>query len=181
MSLLVVLWLAARFCGLVINDTSSMPIGLYAKRAVNVDAIKSDDIISFCLAEPYKTVGLQNFYIEKGRVCSGAVRLIKSVLAIPGDTVELKDDFVKVNGRSYSFKTKYVDSYGRPLAVYPRGLYENIAGYFVVGSCSNNSWDSRYFGFIQKSQVLSILHPILTWEMIKANFSVAKRSFVLCH
>jgi len=162
---LAALWLFARYTGLTINDSASMPIGLYIKTNNAPTAqIKRGDIVSLCLAKPYKMLGLQKFYIEKGRACKGAVALIKSVLAVPGDTVLLTNEFVRVNETTYSYHTKHVDSYGKALAVYPRGLYRNITGFFVIGTNSPNSWDSRYFGFIQPTQVIAILRPIITWQ-----------------
>jgi hypothetical protein len=62
------------------------------------------------------------------------------------------------------YQTFYVDSIHRKLAVYPRGKYSHVQGYWVVGTHSPYSWDSRYYGQISEYQILFKLKPLLTWN-----------------
>jgi conjugative transfer signal peptidase TraF len=138
-----------------------MPLGIYIKRSGEIGRF---DIISFCLPDKYKKIGLLNHYIEYGTACDGAEALIKKVIAIPGDTVLLKKDSVGVNNQIYKYKTKQIDSSGRALLNYPRGKYKNIDGYFIIGTNDENSWDSRYSGFIKMENIKNKLKPLIIWN-----------------
>lgn len=151
--------LLAHAYGVCINVTPSMRKGLYIR---DNGKIHRGDIVEFCLNEPYKTIGLKNFYIEKGTVCQGADPLIKQVIAIPGDGVRLTDKSIVVNSVAYSYPTFYADSNQRKLAVYPRGTYRSN-GYWLIGTHSIHSWDSRYFGAVSTKQILYKLKPLVLW------------------
>ncbi len=150
----------AKYSGLIINITPSMKQGLYVKRQGDV---KRGDIVLVCLGEPYQTIGLQRLYLIKGRSCQGTDPLIKEVIAIPEDDIILTDNFIQVNHIKYHCSTYYRDSKGRPLVVYPRGLYKNTSGYWLIGNYDVKSWDSRYWGPVSRKQILSVLRPLLTW------------------
>jgi conjugative transfer signal peptidase TraF len=158
---LVVIFIVIRFFEITINYTRSMPLGIYIKRSGEIGRC---DIISFCLPDKYKKMGLNNHYIEYGTACDGSEGLIKKVIAIPGDTVLLKEDSVIVNKQIYKYKTKKIDSSGRKLLNYARGKYKNIEGYFVIGEGAENSWDSRYFGFIKTDRIVMKLKPFIIYN-----------------
>lgn len=87
---------------------------------------------------------------------------VKRVIGMPGDTVEMKDDVLYVNGKAY--EEKYVnreqkavmdkitedftllESFGRETV--PEGSY------FVMGDNRPFSYDSRQFGFISEDAVI---------------------------
>lgn len=144
--------------GVTINITPSMKEGIYIRAS---GKIKRGDIVSACLSDPYKTIGLKNSYIQKGTKCNGADPVIKQVIAIPGDNVVLDKNYIKVNGVTFYLPTKIKDSNGKNLNTYPRGKYFNTKGYWLVGTNSANSWDSRYWGFIMESQILLKLWRII--------------------
>jgi conjugative transfer signal peptidase TraF len=146
--------------GLILNVTPSMKRGLYLSQK---GIIGRGDIVSACLIEPYKQVGIARNYIEKGEKCNGSDPLIKQVIAVPGDDVMLTDSYIEVNGDIYPYKTYYQDSLQRPLAVYPRGKYFKTKGYWLIGNHDMKSWDSRYWGPVSKEQIISKLKPVLTW------------------
>jgi conjugative transfer signal peptidase TraF len=134
-----------------------MPEEIYRK---DNGKIHRGDIVAFCLVEPYKTIGLKQRYVEKGTACHGTDPLIKQVIAIPGDEVRLTDSSTAVNTIIYPYQTRYTDSNNRKLAVYPRGTY-HAQGYWLIGTHSPHSWDSRYFGEVSASQILYKLKPLL--------------------
>lgn len=142
----------------VLNFTPSMKIGLYLKQK---GEIKKGDIVLVCLSEPYKTIGLQHHYIMKGNKCAGTEPLIKKVIAIPNDKVILTDEYLKVNGQKFAYPTYYFDSQNRPLKVFPRGKYQQ--GYWLIGTNDKRSWDSRYWGFVNRDQILVKLRAFLLW------------------
>ena len=68
---------------------------------------------------------------------------------------------MQVNGQRYFIKTMKKDHLGRFLVAYPRGGYKNTQGYWLIGTNSQNSWDSRYWGPVAKEQLLYRLHPLI--------------------
>lgn len=146
--------------GITINDTPSMPVGVYIKSKGN---IQRGDIVAFCLKEPYLSVGLKRLYLERGNACNNkSVVLIKQVVAVPYDEVVLTDDFMIVNKTRLNYKTKFFDSAGRQIQVYPRGLYKS-KGYWMIGISNESSWDSRYFGEIAQDQIKMKLKPLFVF------------------
>jgi conjugative transfer signal peptidase TraF len=150
---------AAKFYGICINVTPSIPEGIYRK---DNGKIHRGDVVAFCLVEPYQTIGLKQRYVEKGTVCHGTSPLIKQVIPIPGDEVRLTDSSIAVNAIIYPYQPRYTDSQHRKLAVYPRGTY-HAQGYWLVGTHSPHSWDSRYFGEVSTKQILYKLIRIILW------------------
>lgn len=75
--------------------------------------------------------------------------LIKRVIALPGDTVELAQDGIYVNG------VKLFDSAGGVNLESVIILGENE--YFVLGDNLSNSWDSRDFGAVTGDQITGVV------------------------
>ena len=80
---------------------------------------------------------------------TGQERLIKRVIGLPGDIVEIRESRVYLNGRP--FDETYLPL-RTPQANFGPALVP--AGHvFVLGDNRNNSNDSRYFGSISLEQV----------------------------
>jgi signal peptidase I len=100
---------------------------------------------------------------------------IKRVIGVGGDTVEIRNDILYINGKQ--IKTKYVDDYRddevRRAEKYTEFLYnlehfildekksnENLGpitipenSIFVMGDNRDNSHDSRYWGFVEENKI----------------------------
>lgn len=79
--------------------------------------------------------------------------LIKRLVGLPGETIEIKDGVVLVNGESLqgdSFNRTYYDVgyYGQGEHVVPPDSY------FVLGDNSENSDDSRFWGYVPRKNIL---------------------------
>lgn len=160
MVLIAVVMLLANYVGLTINITPSIKKGFYVRSS---GEIGRGDIVSVCLREPYKRIALERGYLGKGKKCFGSDPLVKEVLAVPGDTVILAAEYVEVNAHRHILPTHSTDSAGRKLIAYPRGKYLRTSGYWLVGSNSEKSWDSRYFGPVKKEQIIAKLKPLIVW------------------
>lgn len=153
------LLIAAKASGIVINTTPSMPEGVYMR---GHGLPRRGDIVALCLPEPYQSFGLARFYIAKGHTCQKSESLIKQVVALPGDTVVLGDHDMQVNHVTYPYPTADHDGAGRILFHPPRGVYYHTTGYWLIGTHAANSWDSRYWGPLDKTMILSVLKPVWT-------------------
>ena len=90
---------------------------------------------------------------------------IKRIVGVPGDKVELKDGVVWVNGRpleepyligtpSYDDDIKY------------RKVTVPAEHYFVMGDNRGNSFDSRYWGFVPRENILGT--PVVIYMSVDA-------------
>ena len=83
---------------------------------------------------------------------------IKRLIAVGGETVEIRDQRIYVNGKKVSLKK----SSGEEIDYYNRGEYGEPNqvikvpedAYFVLGDNSASSMDSRYWGFVPKELMI---------------------------
>ncbi len=110
-------------------------------------------------------------------------RLIKRIVGIPGDTVEMRNDRLVINGKQVNYEpmdSPNSDNFPLNRHSIPHGYIENLDGtkhpvmfipqrnamrsfgpvtipegnYFMMGDNRDNSADSRYFGFVDRSLIL---------------------------
>lgn len=75
--------------------------------------------------------------------------LIKRVVGLPGDTIEIRHGLVWINGRRLSEPYLRTRSHDEMLPrVLPPGRY------FVLGDARNNSDDSRSWGYLDRKMIL---------------------------
>lgn len=92
--------------------------------------------------------------------------LIKRIIAMDGDVVDLKNGYVYINGERqdepYADGKSYpLDTTGADPITYPYTVPEGYM--WVMGDNRENSSDSRYFGSVPKSSIISrafvVLYP----------------------
>ena len=104
-------------------------------------------------------------YLTRGQCPAGVEPLGKLVAAAMGDTVEVTTADVVVDRQLLPRTTPLrTDSHGRPLP--------QLAGYravlgsgevWLVAEGHGRSFDSRYFGPVLLSTVLTVVQPLYTW------------------
>jgi conjugative transfer signal peptidase TraF len=156
---LMVLFPVWSFLGLRVNTSPSLPVGLYITTTA-----ASADLVEFCPAEPFASLSIARGYRESGACGDGGAPLLKPVVATAGDTVELSERGISVNGvflRNTAPLSK--DTKGRPLPAWPFGRYVVAPGtVWVASSYHPRSFDSRYFGPVLITAIRDRLRPFLT-------------------
>jgi signal peptidase I len=125
-------------------------------------------------------------------------RLIKRVMALPGDVVVMRDERLSINGQQadYAFTasfpepleeggfatalhlTEIMDGHRRPIQLIPqRAAARNFGpvtvpkdAFLVLGDNRDNSADSRYIGFVPRALLIGRAERVLVSADIKGNW-----------
>lgn len=141
------------------NASSSLPIGLY-----RITSDKTARLVEFCPPEPFASLSATRGYRGKGNCPDGAEPLMKPIVAIEGDIVEVSPEGIAVNGRLlHNSQARSFDTKRRPLQHWPFGSSYVAAGtVWLISSFNDRSFDSRYFGPISVAIIRFRLEPFLT-------------------
>jgi conjugative transfer signal peptidase TraF len=148
--------------GARINTSKSIPVGLYWMTERHIE--KGEYVL---LCPPPNNVfdeAKKRGYFGAG-FCPGDYEyLMKKILAAKKDKVSISDDGVRVNGELLPFSTPLsADKQGRPLPVL-RGEYRlGDSDLLLMTDVSPISFDSRYYGLINRSQIKGVIRPVFTW------------------
>lgn len=158
--LMIGLAIAGWCAELRINMTPSYPRGLW--RIVPLDrGIAVGDLVFIC--PPYTAEFERAFdrgYIRRGLCAGGLSPLIKTVVALSGQRVDITER-VSIDGKALpDSDVQHTDAAGRPLAVFAGGVIP--VGDLYLHSDFAGSYDSRYFGPIPASGVLGFARPVFT-------------------
>ena len=98
---------------------------------------------------------------------TGPVELVKRVIALPGDTIEIKDDVAWVNGIAEPQRGQFVST-GFSVS---RGAYVVPPGYvYVMGDNRPISEDSRYLGPVPlsglKGRAVLVFAPVTRFKLV---------------
>lgn len=148
--------------GMRINTTRSIPVGVYWTTNA---PISRDAYVMFCPppAAIFETAK-QRGYIDPGNCPGGYGYMMKRVLGMPGDEVSVRADGVRVNGEYLRASLPLAsDRGGRPLSAHSLERKLEADELLLMSDRSARSFDARYFGPIARTQVTSVIRPIVTW------------------
>lgn len=153
--------LAGSLGGFRINLTPSEPIGLWRILPLDRQTVVGD-VVFVCLPRSALVDEARSRgYLRRGLCASGYAPLIKTVMAVAGQQVEIIRT-VRIDGEEipHSVLTRS-DGMGRPL-IAARG--ERIPpGHVFLHSPFPGSWDSRYFGTVPTASILGLAQEVLTF------------------
>ena len=141
---LIVIGMLALHIKIVYQHTPSMPEGFYFIYDGNHYA--EDDIVMIKPDQAVMQLILSRGYITK------AMPLLKTVAASDGDYVCFHKHHVIINKKRYPLYE--LDKEGNKLPKINFCSHLKTGQYFVLGSGSERSFDSRYFGIINQEQIL---------------------------
>jgi conjugative transfer signal peptidase TraF len=147
-----------------INLTPSEPLGLWRIEELH-RPVAIGDLVFVC---PPKTAqfdeALRRGYLRRGLCAEGFAPLIKTVVALPGQRVEISDQ-VFVDGRPVPFSlVVFRDGEGRAIVTDPGGVVP--AGTLFLHSPYAGSYDSRYFGPVPDAGLLGLARPVFTFYIM---------------
>jgi conjugative transfer signal peptidase TraF len=143
-----------------VNVTKSIPRGLYWTIS---EPIEHGSYVTFCPPdnEIFKIARTRG-YVRYG-LCPGRYGyLMKTVAAMAGDTVTSSVEGVTVNGQKLNLSAPIVqDALGRALPTW-NGQAQKLGSneLLLMSDTDATSFDSRYFGVIEKSAVQAVVQPI---------------------
>jgi conjugative transfer signal peptidase TraF len=146
-----------------LNLSPSAPLGLWVR--VGGEVSRGDWVMG-CLPGAVVEFGrLRGYHPEGpplGRCRDGSLPVLKRVVALPGDHVEVEADGVVVNGRLLPGTAPLArDSQGRPLPAPRAALRLGPEELWLLSDHIPNSWDSRYYGPVGRGCVVSRMVLVL--------------------
>ncbi len=142
------------FFGIGVNLTPSLARGLYIE---NSEEIQYNDIVRFCLNDEISEKVNAQRYTSNGSCENGLKPLLKFVVGMQGDKIEIKQNRVFITKKNEEESVFYgviqeIDSQDKSIVSL---LEEGIIPENQVYLYSNHegSFDSRYFGLIENKNL----------------------------
>ena len=117
------------------------------------------------------------------------MRLVKRVVAVPGDTIELRNNVLLLNGKAMAYESVNAKAYAKEIYEDARAVIATEQGagrshlvmelpsrraprtfdsitvppgkYFMMGDSRDNSFDSRFWGFAERKQIVGKANRVL--------------------
>jgi conjugative transfer signal peptidase TraF len=153
---------ALQFANLRINFTGSMPIGIYLLLPLQPNGVKRGMLVSACAPSRAAEIGRRRGYLGAGPCADDTELLLKSVIAIAGDEVDVTPAGVTVNGCLLARSQAAVrDRSGRRLPAWSHGRYLLGPHQVWLYAPVDRSWDSRYWGPVAAPDIQAEAVPTL--------------------
>lgn len=172
----------------VIADWNDVPTGSMKPTILEGDRIFVNKL-AYDLRVPFTSFRLARWDApERGQIIvffspENGTRMVKRVIGLPGDRIEMRDNRLYVNGQAVEYQEPEID-WAQVMGLEPLRLeefaVEKLPGnshpvmwsplqssvrsvesfvvpedsYFVMGDNRDNSYDSRFFGFVHKDRIV---------------------------
>ena len=144
------------------NFTPSMPIGFYYQVS-HPGILKRGQTVEVCLPRIIGEQGLSRGYLNKGFCEGGFEPVIKELIALPGDEVQITQEGILVNQVFHYAPFIKFDMHGNAMSSYPVKIIKSTNQYWLYGANDPEySWDSRFYGGVGLKDIYGVLKKILT-------------------
>tara|TARA_R110002073_G_scaffold39625_6_gene112950 strand:- start:1183 stop:1728 length:546 start_codon:yes stop_codon:yes gene_type:complete len=164
---LVVFAFAARYTGLQINVSGSMPYWIW--RVASSAPVERGRVVSFCpTLEQTQQQANSASWLSKADCLDGVMPVLKSIAAVTGDQVLVSKEGISVNGKLLQRSARHNNALLRSGLV-PEGAYNVEAGQlWLISTYHPSSLDSRYYGPIALGQVEGVYCP---WSFSPSDYA----------
>jgi conjugative transfer signal peptidase TraF len=149
--------------GARINTSKSIAVGLYW----NTDRpVQRGEYVLFCPPDSIVMAeARQRGYLTTGFCPGDYGYMMKRIVALGGDVVTVASEGVRVNGQLLPFSAPLgQDGSGRAMPrLQGRRFVLGASEVLLMTDASRTSFDARYFGPIGRSQIRTVIVPVLTW------------------
>jgi conjugative transfer signal peptidase TraF len=156
---------------LTYNSSASLPLGVYRIHPLKRDP-RRGDIVGVCLEGETARMALARGYVHPqgleplvyGTRCRAGVGIVgKPVAGVPGDTVDVSPNGVRVNGIMLERSRLPIrDRTGRSVPTAPMGRRVLRPGeYWLQSTYALNSFDSRIYGPVERGAILDLRVAVL--------------------
>ncbi|MFN7093524.1 MAG: conjugative transfer signal peptidase TraF [Allorhizobium sp.] len=159
--LLIVLFAAGWIGGLRINMTPSEPLGLWRIVPLTRSVLPGETVLVCPPDNAAMRDARQRGYLRPGLCPGGFGPLIKTVIAVSGQRVDVADHIAVEGVPIPGSRIIGADGQGRSLRHARSGMVP--PGQVYLHSDFIGSWDSRYFGPVPESGVLGLAQEVLTY------------------
>lgn len=136
---------------LVWNASASAPVGLYAVTPGH--AVRRGDMVIARLPVAMRGMAARRRYLPRG------VPLVKRVMAGPGDTVCARGRQITIDAM-FAAERLVADAAGRPMPWWQGCVHLAKGQAFLLMIDVPNSFDGRYFGISQTSDIVGRAHAL---------------------
>lgn len=148
--------------GFRLNLTPSYPVGIWRIESLDREAGIGDRVFICPPDVAAFELGFERGYLMIGMCPSGLGPLIKTVVAVAGQEVNVTRN-VTIDGTPLPNATvRLADAEGRVLPKFPGGTVP--PGFAFLHSDFGGSYDSRYFGPLPVAGILGLAHPVLVFS-----------------
>ena len=140
---------------IVINNSPSVEPGLYVRSS---DAPAVGRIVDFRIP-----VSATPYILNRTGQTGKDWYILKPVVAGPGDRVDCIGPSLFINGRWIGPMPPRFDSAGRQLPAWRQRRELGPDEFFVFSSRIPDSFDSRCYGPISRSEIASVRRPLIRW------------------
>ncbi|WMW66350.1 conjugative transfer signal peptidase TraF [Nitratidesulfovibrio liaohensis] len=164
MAILLACLLVAGARVLRVNNTASMPRGIYILDPLHEPA--RGDLVSLCAPGAWAALARERGYLGEGLCPEGTKPLLKRLVGIPGDVVAMRPEGVLVNAMARPRSAPHGhDRNGRPIpAHFPNGTIP--FGFGLALSEHPDGFDARYFGWVPLDAMTRVV-PLLTFNSME--------------